>query len=210
MFKRVASAILGLVTLCFPLFAEGRDPDGQAGADGTASEAPPRVSEVEADPAIILYRPGIFDLADGSSLLRRRPALRHFDGAPLSVLSGSGGLGMAQIDQFPSLREGCGGVENARLSRVCNGPAWRSLRPAIESDLFRRGSGRFLRQIVGEVQPRRLRDLHHWDGGERQIPNYRRGELRRVERRNSILWPLKRRGARPLSSTRRNRGDEST
>ena len=137
MFKRVASAILGLLTLCFSLFAEGTDPERQAGADRTASGAPFRVSAFEADPAIILYQPGIFESADGLSLLRRRPTLRHLYGAPLSVWSGSGGLGLAQIDQFPvsaraaegsrtrafplSVTDRPGGLSNLRLNPIYSG-----------------------------------------------------------------------------------------
>ncbi len=93
MIKRTVSVLLGFFCVCFPLLAQ---------SDETFTrEQLQQTGEIDAGPALALYRPDIFNSVDGSVLIHGLPVLALLDGRRILVSSELGRMGMTPFDLLP-------------------------------------------------------------------------------------------------------------
>ncbi len=126
MIKRTIAASLGFFCVCLPLIAQ---------SDETFTrEQLQQTGEIDAGPALALYRPDVFNNVDRSVLIHGLPVLALLDGRRILASSALGRMGMTPLDLFPvallsgvdvqrygssprSGSDGTGGAVNLRLRR---------------------------------------------------------------------------------------------
>lgn len=101
MIKRALFAVIVLLGLSLPLTAQR---NGRAEFDEGEAITPEQLritGEVDAGPALALYRSDIFESVDGAVLIHSLPALTLLDGRRFPISNELGRMGMSPLNLFP-------------------------------------------------------------------------------------------------------------
>ena len=139
MIKRALPAVIGVLSLCLPVVAqETTNPFALTEDEVITPEELRLTGDVDTAPALTVYRPDVFNTANGSLLIHGLPALTLLDGRRFPISSELGRMGMTPLDLFPIAflsavevqkvggspvygTDAPGGVVNLRLNRFHTG-----------------------------------------------------------------------------------------